>query len=169
MKMMVLLLIMNKAATSAQECCGIVRAYVSQKAAQHICDKASVKGASNLTCLSFCEWVNKQLLPNEVLEPGFPQRLSVETGRKWMHEMGFEVQAVKKGSYSTALMQRRTRTALFVDSTGLLERSVFAILEKITRVANDTLSRSFCEYRFLNRLRLAMANHFAMVAPLPFY
>ena len=57
-----------------------------------------MKGASNLTCLSFCEWVNEQLLPNEVLEPGFPQRISVETGRKWMHEMGFEVQAAKKGS-----------------------------------------------------------------------
>ena len=72
---------------------------LSQKAAQHIREKASVKGASNLTCLSFCEWVNEQLLPNEVLEPGFPQRISVETGRKWMHEMGFEVQAAKKGSY----------------------------------------------------------------------
>ena len=43
---------------------------LSQKAAQHIREKASVKGASNLTCLSFCEWVNEQLLPNEVLEPG---------------------------------------------------------------------------------------------------
>ena len=39
---------------------------LSQKAAQHIREKASVKGASNLTCLSFCEWVNELLLPNEV-------------------------------------------------------------------------------------------------------
>ena len=63
-------------------------------------------------------------------------------------------------------MQRRTRTTLFLDSTGLLERSTFAILEKITRVANDTRSS---EYRLLDRLRLAMANRVAMEAMLPFY
>ena len=45
---------------------------LSQKAAQHTRVKASVKDASNLTCLSFREWVNEQLLPNEVLESGFP-------------------------------------------------------------------------------------------------
>ena len=72
-------------------------------------------------------------------------------------------------SYNTALMQRRTCTTLFLDSTGLLERSTFLILEKIARVANDTQSRSFCEYRLLDRLRLAMANHIAMEATLPFY
>ena len=37
-----------------------------------------MKGASNLTSLSFCQWVNEDLLPNEVLEPGFPRRISVE-------------------------------------------------------------------------------------------
>ena len=72
-------------------------------------------------------------------------------------------------TYSTALMQRRTRTILFLDSTGLLERSTFAILEKIAKVANDTRLRSFREYRLLNRLRLAMANRIAMEATLPFY
>ena len=66
-------------------------------------------------------------------------------------------------------MQHRIRTTLFLDSTGLLERLAFAILEKIARVANDTLSRLFCEYQLLNRLQLAMANRFAMVATLPFY
>ena len=72
---------------------------LSKKATQHIREKASVKGASNLTSLSFCQSVNEDLLPNEVLEPGFPRRISVETARKWMHEMGFEVQTAKKGSY----------------------------------------------------------------------
>ena len=71
--------------------------------------------------------------------------------------------------YSTALMQHCTRTTLFLDSTGLLERSTFVILEKIARVANDTQLRSFCEYRLLDRLRLAMANCVAMEATLPFY
>ena len=49
-------------------------------------------------------------------------------------------------------MQRRTRTTLFLDSTGLLERSTFVILEKIARVANNTRSRSFHEYQLFNRL-----------------
>ncbi len=72
---------------------------LSRKATQHIRENASVKGSSNLTSHSFCEWVNEELLPNETLEPGFPRKISVETARKWMHEMGFEVQAAKKGSY----------------------------------------------------------------------
>ena len=38
----------------------------------------------------------------------------------------------------TALMQRRTHTTLFLDSAGLLKRSMFTILEKIARVANNT-------------------------------
>ena len=39
------------------------------------------------------------LLPNETLEPGFPQKISVETARKWMHELGFEVVTKKKGTF----------------------------------------------------------------------
>ena len=71
--------------------------------------------------------------------------------------------------YSTAVMQRRTRMTLFLDSTGLLEQPTFAIPEKIARVANDTRSRSFRDYQLLNRLRLAVANHVATKATLPFY
>ena len=45
---------------------------LSHKVTQHIQEKTSTKGASNLTCLSCCEWVNEKLLPNEgVLESGF--------------------------------------------------------------------------------------------------
>ena len=46
---------------------------------------------------------------------------------------------------------------------------MFAILEKITIVANNTQSRLFREYQLLHRLQLAMANHVAVVAKLPFY
>ena len=60
-------------------------------------------------------------------------------------------------------MQRRTRTTLFLDSTGLLERSTFAILEKVARVANDTRSRLFREYRLLDKLRLVTANRVAIL------
>ena len=52
----------------------------------------------------------------------------------------------------TALMQHCTHTTLFLDSTGLLKRSMFAILKKIARVANNTQSKSFHKYRFLDRL-----------------
>ena len=47
----------------------------------------------------FCQWVNDNLLPNETLEPGFPRKISVETARKWMHELGFEVVTKKKGTF----------------------------------------------------------------------
>ena len=48
---------------------------------------------------SFREWVNNDLLPNETLEPGYPHRISVETSRKWMHHLGFEVVVKKKGTF----------------------------------------------------------------------
>ena len=66
-------------------------------------------------------------------------------------------------------MQRRTRTALFLNSTGLLEQSTLAILEKIARVPNDTRSRLFQQYQLLDRLRVAMPNRVTMEAMLPFY
>ena len=28
---------------------------------------------------TFCQWLNNELLPNSVLEPGYPRRVSVET------------------------------------------------------------------------------------------
>jgi len=32
-----------------------------------------------------------------MLEPGFPQKVSIETAQKGLHEMGFEVLSPKKG------------------------------------------------------------------------
>ena len=57
-------------------------------------------------------------------------------------------------SYNIALMQCHTCMTLFHDSTNLLERATlnFAIMEEITIVTNDILSRSFCKYRLLKRL-----------------
>ena len=59
----------------------------------------AVKGQANLTVGTFCEWVNKELLLNETLEPGFPQTIHMETARKWMYEMGFKVLSHKKGTF----------------------------------------------------------------------
>ena len=72
---------------------------LNKKAARYIREHASVKGKANLTAASFCQWVNCDLLPNETLEPGFPRKVSVETARLWMHELGFEVLVAKKGTY----------------------------------------------------------------------
>ena len=55
---------------------------INNKASRYICDNAAVKGKPNLTAGKFCEWVNDELLPNETLEPGFPRKVSVQTGRR---------------------------------------------------------------------------------------
>ena len=44
-------------------------------------------------------WVNEDLLPNHALEPGYPRKISQETARKWLHELGFCVLDSKKGTY----------------------------------------------------------------------
>ena len=49
-----------------------------------------------LSADKFCQWVNDDLLPNQTLKPGFPRKISLETARKWMLELGFNV-VRKKG------------------------------------------------------------------------
>ena len=43
--------------------------------------------------------MNKFLLPNSTLEPGYPRTVSVETARKWLHHLGFKVISAKKGIF----------------------------------------------------------------------
>ena len=45
---------------------------LNKKVTQYVRENASVKGRPNLTKHSLCQWINEDLLPNEVLEPGFP-------------------------------------------------------------------------------------------------
>ncbi len=52
-----------------------------------------------MTIISFCRWVNESLLPNSVLDPGYPRKISVQTSRRCLHELGFEVLDKKKGIY----------------------------------------------------------------------
>ena len=63
---------------------------LNTKVSKYVRENANIKGHPNLTTHSFCRWVNDELLPNEILEPGFPRRVSVETARRWLHELGFE-------------------------------------------------------------------------------
>ena len=66
---------------------------------EYVRQNASVKGRPNLTKHSLCHWINDELLPNENLEPGFPRHISVETARKWLHVLGFEVLSADKGMF----------------------------------------------------------------------
>ena len=72
---------------------------LNKKVRRYVQEKAFVKGSANLTTFSFCQWVNEQLLVNETLEPGYPRAISVETARRWLHELGFEVLTAKKGCF----------------------------------------------------------------------
>lgn len=72
---------------------------LNKKAKKFVRQNSNVKGRPNLTLGSFCEWVNNDLLPNETLEPGYPRKLGIETSCKWMHELGFEVVAKRKGTF----------------------------------------------------------------------
>ena len=72
---------------------------LNKEAYQYVRENTNVKGRPNLTKHTFCRWVNEELLPNAVLEPGFPRHVSVETARKWLHEMGFEVLSADKGMF----------------------------------------------------------------------
>ena len=64
---------------------------LNRKASEHIRANNVVKGRPNLTIASFCQWINEELLPNATLAPGFPRRVSIETARCWLHELGFSV------------------------------------------------------------------------------
>ena len=43
--------------------------------------------------------MNETLLPNSTLEPGFPRKIGLETARKWLHHLGFEVLTANKGIF----------------------------------------------------------------------
>ena len=72
---------------------------LNRKVCTYVHDNGFVKGSANLTMFSFCQWVNEQLLSNETLEPGYPQKICIETARRWLHELGFEVLTAKKGCF----------------------------------------------------------------------
>ena len=72
---------------------------LNKKATNYVRSNAAVKGRPNLTSIDFCRWVNDSLLPNSTLEPGFPRKVCLETARKWLHQLGFEVLITQKGIF----------------------------------------------------------------------
>ena len=81
----------NNTLMSNEELCDRAREYVRENAAP--------RGRPNLTSAAFCQWVNNELLANTVLDPGYPRRVSVETARKWLHDLGFDVLQMSKGVF----------------------------------------------------------------------
>ncbi len=87
---------------SDEELCEAARRYVRESAV--------AKGRPNMTAVSFTRWVNDCLLPNSILEPGFPRHIGVETGRIFLHELGFEVLNKKKGVYIDNAEQQQLKS-----------------------------------------------------------
>ena len=73
---------------------------LNQKACEYIRANQCVKGEPNMTAISFCKWINKRLLPNSALEPGYPRKISVETARRWLHHLSFEIVTPRKGIFA---------------------------------------------------------------------
>ena len=73
--------------------------YNKTLATEYVRLDASVKGTPNMTAIDFCKWVDKSLLPNSTLEPGFPRNISAATARRWLHELGFQVIKTSKGIF----------------------------------------------------------------------
>ena len=65
----------------------------------YVRENSFVKGKPNLTNSMFCKYVNEVLLPNKVLDPGFPCSVSIETSSKWLYFLGFSRKGHKKGTY----------------------------------------------------------------------
>ena len=72
---------------------------LNKLAADYVQNNSSVKGKPNMTTFDFWKWVNKTLLPNSTLEPGFPRKVSVSTCQRWLHHLGFEVITPCRGIY----------------------------------------------------------------------
>ena len=64
-------------------------------ATEYVRANAHAKGRPNLTSIDFCRWVN-ETAPNSTLEP---RKIGLETARKWLHHLGFEVLTAKTGIF----------------------------------------------------------------------
>ena len=73
--------------------------YNEEQAAEYVRMNQSIKGTPNKTAINFGKWVNKSLLPNSTLEPGYPWKVSVETARRWLHQLGIKIITPRKGIF----------------------------------------------------------------------
>jgi len=85
----------SKASINEQVCCGTMKLLIPRYA--NMSEKMLLRRVLQILLLG--QWVNEHLLANETLEPGCPRKISVETARHWLHELGFEVLTAKKGCF----------------------------------------------------------------------
>lgn len=63
---------------------------------RYVRENACAEGRPNMTALSFCHWVNDELLPNQTLSPGYPRRISIETAHTCLHKLEFHILGQKR-------------------------------------------------------------------------
>ena len=63
---------------------------LNKKASNYVRANQNVKSKPNMIATVVCKWVNNDFLPNSTLEPGYPRNISLETARRWLHQLGFE-------------------------------------------------------------------------------
>ena len=66
---------------------------------KYVHENANIKAKANMTSVSFCKWVNEELLPNWVLEPGYLRKIGLEAVRKCLHHLEFHLLDHKEGIY----------------------------------------------------------------------
>ena len=58
------------------------------------------KGTPSMTAKQFCKWINDHLLPDVILyHPQVPQKISIHTATRWLHQIGFQPSPTHKGVY----------------------------------------------------------------------
>ena len=59
-----------------------------------------VSGQPNMVATDFCSWVTETLLPIvREHHPNVPQKISLSTGQRWLHKLGFQPSTTRKGVY----------------------------------------------------------------------
>lgn len=68
------------------------------KAVKWIRENVSVKGKPNMTAVTFCSWLESDLLPLvKEHHPDAPSKVSLPTATRWLHKLGFNPSSTKKG------------------------------------------------------------------------
>ena len=112
---------------------------LNELATRYVRENRVIKGKPNLNLQSFTAWVNSVLLPNHALDP---RKISCETARKWLHELGFSVVDAKKGTYvdgheRSDVVEYRTQFLRKMVALGFLNRDNAPTLEAKLALPED--------------------------------
>ena len=96
---------------------------LSESIWKYVQENAALKDHPNMTAMSFTTWVNIEPLLSQVLKPRFPRNISVETARKWLHELGFFIVDRKDGHEREDIVKYRKRFLRKVAALGFLNKA----------------------------------------------